>query len=482
MLGLAFESATSLATKIRRKEFSCVELLRMYLDRVDQHNGELNAIVVEKRDQSLREAYAADAVVSRGDSLGPLHGVPMTIKESCDVAGMPTTWGVPHLRDNIAKTDALAVRRLRQSGVILFGKTNVSFLLSDFQSYNDLYGTTNNPWDLTRSPGGSSGGSAAALAAGLTGIESGSDIGGSLRNPAHYSGVFAHKPTWNLLPSQGHALPGVKGASDLFVIGPLARSAEDLDTAVRVMGGPNEIESRGLRLQLPELNKQLSDLRVAVWRDDKLAPVDNEVSERVDMVAEALKSAGASINYDARPSFTARHNQEVYQFLLHATMSFGMTESQYQRALESAAQLDENDKSYRAMLRRAQVARFRDWADNNDKRTHIRWAWHEFFSDYDILITPIMATPAIKHDHRPMSERSIEVNNEKQDYFLQIFWSGLTTNAYLPSTIVPTGPNRDGLPIGVQIAGPEYGDLITIGVAKELEKQGFAFVAPPNYQ
>ena len=482
MLGLAFESATSLATKIRQKEISCAELLCMYFDRVDRYNGELNAIVVERRDQALKEAYTADVAVARGDSLGPFHGVPMTVKESYDVAGMPTTWGAPYLKGNIAETDALAVQRLRQAGAILFGKTNVPFLLSDFQSYNEIYGTTNNPWDLTRSPGGSSGGSAAALAAGLTGIESGSDIGGSIRNPAHYSGVFGHKPTWNLLPPQGHAPSGVKSVSDLSVIGPLARSAEDLDAAVRVMGGPNEIESRGLRLQLPELDKRLSDLRVAVWRDDEIASVDSEVSERVDMVAEALKSAGAAINYEARPSFTARHNQMVYQFLLQATTSSRITEDQYQRALERASQLDENDKSHRAMLKRAQVARFREWTYNNDKRTRIRWAWHEFFRDYDVLITPIMATPAIRHDHRPMSERSIEVNDEKQDYFLQIFWSGLTTNAYLPSTIVPTGPNRDSLPIGVQIAGPEYGDLITIGVAKELEKQGFAFVAPPDYQ
>ena len=203
----AFASASVLAQKIANREIGCVELLEFTFSRVDRLNAALNAIIVERREEAVARARAADSALAKGERWGPLHGVPMTVKESYDVAGTPTTWGTPPMKDNIAAKDALSVARLKDAGVVIFGKTNVPLFLSDFQSYNDIYGTTNNPWDVGRTPGGSSGGSAAALAAGLTGIETGSDIGGSIRNPAHFCGVFGHKPTWNLLPPRGHAMP-----------------------------------------------------------------------------------------------------------------------------------------------------------------------------------------------------------------------------------------------------------------------------------
>ena len=215
MTEFAFESAVSLARRLRAKEISSVELLSYYFDRVDKYNGALNAVIWEIRDEAMEDAKKADAAIAAGDISGPLHGVPMTIKESYDVKGTPTTWGAPHLKDNIAKHDALSVERLRAAGAVIFGKTNVPLMLSDFQSYNEIYGTTNNPYDVTKIPGGSSGGSAATLAAGMTGIDSGSDIGGSIRNPAHFCGVFGHKPTWNMLPPRGHATPGILSPSDL---------------------------------------------------------------------------------------------------------------------------------------------------------------------------------------------------------------------------------------------------------------------------
>ena len=208
MSELAFLSATQLAAKIQNKEISAVELLNHYLGRVDQYNGDLNAIVVDIREKALKDAEAVDTKMARGESCGPLHGVPMTVKESYNVAGTPTTWGNPAWADNVPNEDAESVKKLKQAGVTLFGKTNVPLSLADFQSYNEIYGTTNNPYDHERIPGGSSGGSAAALAAGLTGLETGSDIGGSIRNPAHFCGVFGHKPTHNLLWMRGHAPPG----------------------------------------------------------------------------------------------------------------------------------------------------------------------------------------------------------------------------------------------------------------------------------
>ena len=476
----AFASATELARRIDKKEIGCVELLNFYFDRVDRFNPALNAIVVQMRERALERAKEADAALARGESWGPLHGVPMTVKESYDVAGTPTTWGAPHLKENIAEQDALSIQRLKAAGVVIFGKTNVPLMLSDFQSYNEVYGTTNNPWDVERGPGGSSGGSAAALAAGLTGIETGSDIGGSIRNPAHFCGVFGHKPTWNLLPPRGHAMPGVLSPSDISVIGPLARSADDLSTAVRAMSGPDEIARRGTAILLRELDRPASRLRVAVWRDDAMAPVDAAVSAAVDAVAKALEGFGARVDDDARP-VESEHSHTVYQSLLQATMSARLPEDRYQAILRQVEALPEDDQSIGATIQRSQVARFRDWTANNEKRTHLRWQWHDFFSRFDIVLAPVMATPAFPHDHRPFGERTVTVNGEQVPYFDQVFWAGLASVAYLPATVVPAGPAPNGLPVGVQIIGPEYGDLVTIGVAQLLEREGFRFAAPPGY-
>ena len=478
MSEIAFASATELAARIQRKEISSAELLALYFERVDRLNPALNAIIVQRRDEAMARAQAADAALARGERWGPLHGVPMTVKESYDVAGTPTTWGAPHLKDNIAAKDALSISRLKDAGVVIFGKTNVPLMLSDFQSYNDVYGTTNNPWDLSRVPGGSSGGTAAALAAGLTGIDTGSDIGGSIRNPAHFCGVFGHKPTWNLLPPRGHAMPGVLTPSDISVIGPLARCATDLEIAVQAMAGPDEITSRGMQLKLPELAKPASALRVAVWRDDAMAVVDASVAERVDAVAGALGRLGARVDYDARP-VESEHTHTVYQCLLQATMSARLPEDRYQSILRQVEELPAEDTSLAATIQRSQVARFRDWTANNELRTHIRWQWQAFFEGYDIVLAPVMATSAFPHDHRPFGERTVTVNGNAEPYFNQVFWAGLASVAYLPSTVIPTGPDQAGLPIGVQIIGPEYGDLITIGVAKLLEREGFAFTPPP---
>jgi amidase len=265
MTAVHFQSATAIARAIRDGELSARGALEHFLDRVDRLNAPLNAIIHQVRDQARARADAADRARASGAPLGPLHGVPMTIKESYQLAGAPTTFGVPEMRDNVTGSDALAVQRLTAAGANVFGKTNVPLRLADFQSYNAIYGTTNNPWNLERTPGGSSGGSAAALAAGLTGLEIGSDIGGSIRNPAHFCGVFGHKPTWGLAPPRGHGLDDSVSPTDIAVIGPLARSAFDLEAALRVMAGPDEIETAGLTIALPTLEGALSSVRVGVW-------------------------------------------------------------------------------------------------------------------------------------------------------------------------------------------------------------------------
>jgi len=483
MSDIAFLSATELARRIADRAISASELLEVYLKRVDRFNPALNAVVVDDRGPARAAARAADAAQAGGKPCGPLHGIPMTVKESYNLAGTATTWGNPDWKNNIAAEDALALRKLKAAGAVVFGKTNVPLALADFQSYNDIYGTTNNPYDLGRTPGGSSGGSAAALAAGLTALETGSDIGGSIRNPAHFCGVFGHKPTWNLLCMSGHSGPGETHAGpDISVIGPLGRSAQDLDTAVRIMAGPDEIMARGYRLSLPEMpDAGIKGMRVAVWRDDEMCPVSAEVRARVDLVARMLQDRGAAIDMDARPDLSSDHSHSTYQRLLQATMSSRMPDDDYESLKRYVASLDPADDSNKARVLRAQVSSFKEWTASNELRHRLRWQWHEFFKRYDILLTPIMPTAAFPHDHRPFGQRTIKVDNLELPYFQQVFWAGLTGVAYLPSTVLPTGLNDAGLPIGVQLVGPEYADLITIGVARELEADGCRFVPPPGY-
>ena len=484
MSELSFASALELADRIRRREITSEALLDHYLERVDRFNGDLNAIVVDVRDAAREQARAADAATEKGKSSGPLHGVPMTVKESYNLAGTPTTWGNPDWRDNVAKEDAEAVKKLKQAGAIVFGKTNVPISLADFQSYNEVYGTTNNPYDHTRIPGGSSGGSAAALAAGLTALEAGSDIGGSIRNPAHFCGVFGHKPTHNLVWMRGHSPPGdMRGTPDISVIGPLARSAADLDAVVRLVAGPDHIARRGYRLDLPELKgNKLAGLRVAVWKEDEMCPVSAEVSARVSKVADCLRAAGALVDENARPDFTSAHSHEVYQNLLQTTMASRMPDADYESLKGYVASLAPDDDSATAQVLRAQVASFKEWSRNNELRHHLRWKWHAFFENFDVVLTPMMPTAAFPHDHRPFGERTLLVDNDERPYFEQVFWAGLSGVSFLPSTVIPTGLNESGLPIGVQIIGPEFSDLITIGVARALEAEGFRFTPPPAYR
>src|SRR5215471_15074275 len=266
---LHFKSAVEIARGIREREVRAVEALEQFLARIEKYNPKLNAVVWLDAGRALERAKAADAALAKGEVWGPLHGVPMTIKESYNVAGSPTTWGDPKLANNVTETSALAAQRLEKAGAVLFGKTNVPLMLADWQSYNAIYGTTNNPWDVTRTPGGSSGGSAAALAAGLTGLEAGSDIGGSIRNPAHYCGVFGLKPTWGVVSPKGQALPGRVAPTDISVIGPMARGADDLEIALGVMAGPDEIDAAGYKLALAApRRKALRDFKVAVMLTD----------------------------------------------------------------------------------------------------------------------------------------------------------------------------------------------------------------------
>ncbi len=453
---LGFMSAVDLTAKLRKKEIGSEELTRYFIGRIERHDEKLNAVVVRDFERALVAAKQADKMLAQGQVIGPLHGLPMTIKESYDIAGLPSTWGVPQAAKNVAQADAVVVERFKNAGALFLGKTNVPINLGDFQSYNEIYGTTNNPWDVTRTPGGSSGGSAAALAAGLTGLDSGSDIGGSIRNPAHFCGVYGHKPTLGIVPARGHQPPGVPpGAQhpDLAVVGPMARSAEDLALAMEVVAGADILMSPGWRRELPPPRMEsLRGLRVALWADDPIAPVDREISARVQEIGKRLDKLGATVSDSARPGVAAQASHDTYLPILQ-----GMT---------GGPQSD---------------LKFFDYQVLHGRRGNFRAQWQQFFRDWDVLICPIMATPAFVQDQSDINARTITVNGEQQPYFQQVFWAGLATLSYLPSTIFPTGLSEGGLPIGLQAIGAEFDDRTTIEFARLMARETGEFQAPGGY-
>ncbi|QQS11880.1 MAG: amidase [Rhodospirillales bacterium] len=483
MTDLPFRTAKQLAAAIRARKVGCLELLDLYLARIERHNPGLNAVIVLDVAGARRRARAADRALAKGEVWGPLHGVPMTIKESYDVAGMPTTWGDPALRDNIAKRDALSVTRLKAAGVTLFGKTNVPLMLADWQSYNAIYGTTNNPWDLARSPGGSSGGSAAALAAGLTGIEAGSDIGASIRNPAHYCGVYGHKPTWGVVSPRGHALPGRVAQGDISVIGPLARGADDLEIALDAMAGPDDVDGAGWVLRLPKPAKRtLREFRVAIMYDDPNSAVDSEVKTLLHRLAAFLGRAKVKLSDKARPDIDTSELHALYVKLLRSATSGRQSDAAFVAAQEQARRLAPGDESYYARMTRANVLSHRDWLAANERRHQLRLEFAEFFRDYDLLLCPVAASAAFPHDQAgERHDRTIEVDGRRVPTTDQLFWAGLNGVVSLPGTVAPIGLTPSGLPVGVQIIGPQYADRTCIHFARLLEREYHAFEPPPAY-
>ena len=479
-----FQPAKALATRIRGGKLTSQALLDLYLARMEQYNRRINAIIATDLNAARKRARAADKALAKGDIWGPLHGVPMTIKESFDVVGMPTTWGLPELKDNYPKRNAVAVERLLHAGAVLFGKTNVPVMLADWQTFNDIYGTTNNPWDLARVPGGSSGGAAAALAAGLTALEIGSDIGASIRDPAHYCGLFGHKPTFGVCATNGQALPGRVAQQDITVIGPLARSAGDLELALKIIAGPDEIDGRGWRLVLPPARqKSLREFKVAVMLSAETAEVDRSVQDRIQGVADFLAKQKVKVSDTARPDIDTTRAHHVFIQLVRAATSRAQTDEVFTRNLAAAGRLSADDQSYRAWMLKGNTMFHRDWLQWNELRHQMRLEWDAFFREYDLLLCPAAATAAFPHNHSGERwERMVSVNGQPQPSTTQMFWAGFSGMAYLPSTVAPAGLTPEGLPVGVQIVGPQYGDLTCLRFAQLLERDYQGFVPPPGFE
>jgi len=481
---VAYRSTAALAEAVRRKQIGSVDLLDVYARRIAERNEALNAVVTLDLESARDDARRADEAIARGDVWGPLHGVPFTVKDSLETAGLRTTCGHPPLADHVPHDDAVAVARLRMAGAIVFGKTNTPALAADVQTYNPLFGTTVNPWDRSRTPGGSSGGAAAALAAGLTGGDVGSDIGGSIRTPSNWCGIYGHKPSYGLVPQRGHVPgpPGTLADADLNVVGPLGRSAQDLALGLEVLAGPSSEEGVAWTLELPGPRcESLRSYRVAAWLDDAAYPVDGAVRTAHAQMVAALRSAGVAVDEATRPEFVLSEVVDTYMELLIPVVLAGLPPEQERQLAETAAALPPEKAGPLARTMRNLALSHRAWLAADERRAKVRAAFRAFFRDFDVLLMPVTPVVAIPHDSEtPIPLRTIEIDGVVHPYESLFGWIAPATMAYLPATVAPVGRTPAGLPVGVQIVGPYLEDRTTIHFASELAELVGGFVPPPE--
>ena len=482
---MIFNSAHEILEKIKQREVSSLEVLESFLAQVEKVNPKINAIVALDVERAKEKAIEADNKINLKSKLGPLHGLPMTIKDAFEVEGIVSTGGNPAWKDNIPKRNAEAVQRLVDAGAIIFGKTNVPFLSSDLQSFNKIYGTTNNPWDLERTPGGSSGGSAAALAAGMTPLELGSDIGGSIRVPAHFCGLYGHKPSYNIISEVGHMPPppgSILTGNGLSVAGPLARSPEDLEIALDVLVSAQEQDSQAWKVKLPKARtKKTKELKIAVWPDEPYAEADNEITNLIKETAEDLKHAGAKVETVDLP-ISFEEIDKIYSLLLNPLMLAGSPKATFETLAKLNESLDPNDVSELAKVARGSVLKHADWVLVNAMRQNMRQKWREFFNKFDVILCPTCITSAFKHNHNPVHERKLTINGKDDEYLRATLWAGPAVSAGLPSTNVPIGMSSNNLPVSMQITGPYLEDKTCLEVAKVVRNLRGGFKIPPNLQ
>jgi amidase len=458
---LATAPATTLAAAIRAKDLSSRELLDLYLERIDRLGPQLNAVVTLDSDRAREAAHAADEAAARGEFRGPLHGLPFTVKDAIETAGIRSTGGAAELCEHVPSTNAPAVERLLRAGAICFGKTNLPAWSSDFQSWNEMFGATNNPWDLSRVPGGSSGGAAAAVCAGLTSFELGTDFGGSLRIPAHFCGIYGLKPSFGLVPQRGCLYFEGAGSTDvdINVFGPLARSAGDLDLLIGVIAGPSPEHEPAWYVELPAPRiTSLAGLRVGVWIDEPSCPVDAEYAALIRRAADRIADAGAAINEVAPPVPVSEHWDLYWQMMIAA-----------------ASPMLPDDPGEQMS------GSHRKWLALERQRVDLRERWATWLRDFDVIICPVAPTAAFPHDHETeLAQRTITVNATEQSYLDIGRWCGLVGVTGCPAVVAPVGYTESGLPVGAQLVGSFLADRDVIAVASLLGEVVDGYRKPPD--
>jgi amidase len=460
-----FATAAEMAAAIQKKTISARELVELTFQRIAAINPALNAIVWELRQPALARAAEADEALARGRVLGPLHGVPITIKESFAYRDSPNTWGLPGLKSVMSPRTATAIERLEAAGAIVVGKTNVPVMLGDWQSYNPVYGVTNNPWDVSRTPGGSTGGGAAAVAAGLGALTIGSDFVGSIRIPSHFCGVYGHKPSLNLVSTEGF-LPGPWDGSpgppmDISVVGPMARDAHDLALSLSVLAGPNGDETQAWTWRMPSpRHTRLKDFRIGYIVDDPIAPIASDLRTPYENLVSALNKAGAKTTAGWPAGVDLQATAETYGYLLMAFMTADLTGT--------------NKKTPTFDHGR--------WLRETMQRLTFRAIWQKYFESHDVFLLPSYFTAAFPHDHsEPIEKRVLKTPEGKRPYVQNTaYWISTASLSGLPATVAPIGLTGDGLPVGVQILAPMWEDGTSIEFAALLSEVTDGFIAPPR--
>jgi amidase len=478
-----FASAEEMTTALQAGDVTSVDLTDDAIARIERDDKAINAICVPDFERARTDARRADQARARGEDR-PLLGIPMLVKECYNMVGLPTTWGMPQYRDFMPSEDAVQVSRLRAAGAVLLGKTNVPLGLQDIQSFNEIYGTTNNPWDHARTAGGSSGGSAAALASGFGALSIGTDIAGSLRTPAHFCGIYAHKPTIGLAASRGMIPPLAQALPydlDLAVVGPMARTARDLTLLLDVMAGPDPL-THGVAYKMalpPARHEQLADFRILVLDEHPIVPTGSAVREAVNQVAAVLVDAGARVDRHTPLLPDLLEAATLYTQLLISSSPQRFPMDSLDQLRTRVAALSADDQSMGATRMRAILFSHTDWMEANLGREIHRHGWRRLFAEYDVVLCPITPTPAFPHDHEPnLLERHLEIDGVEYPYMNQLAWAGLATMPGLPATAVPAGRSPEGLPVGVQLIGPMFDDRTPLRLAELLEPVLGGFQAP----
>ncbi|HZS75909.1 MAG TPA: amidase [Ktedonobacteraceae bacterium] len=477
----AFASATDLLKALDAKQVSARELLDLYLWRIERYNPTINAIVVLDEEEARQSAMRADEMRARGER-EPLLGLPITVKDSIDVRGLPGTMGVARYAQRRPEKDARIVERMRSAGTVIMGKTNVPPYTGDWQAVNPVYGRTRNPWNPDYTPGGSTGGGAAALAAGLTPLELGSDIGGSIRIPAAFCGVYGHKPSETALPRSGH-FPGAplpNPATAMAVLGPLARDANDLELALNVMAGPDVGEDAAWQLHLPPARHEtLADFRVAVLPTLSWLPVDDEIRAAQEEVVKVLERSGARVE-EVMPERLGdlREYYLLYVRLLSVMMNIGRRKDDL---LKEAADLRATGDNFAIAGAEGREASAFDYIVWIARREVYRQAWRAFFQHWDVLLAPVNIGPAFQHTDAPWQDRWLRINGQTVPYDRQSAYPAIATLCGLPATAFPVGLTRAGLPIGLQAIGPYLEDRTPIRFAGLVTREHGGFQRPPGF-
>ncbi|MEE9415665.1 MAG: amidase [Acidimicrobiales bacterium] len=469
-LGLA--SAVKLACLIADRTIGARELLDHYLERIGRLDDELNSVITFDIERAQQTAHDADAKTAAGAELGPLHGLPITVKDAIATKGIRSTGGAVELKDHIPTEDAPVVQRVKTAGANVFAKTNLPPWSGDIQTFNPMFGTTNNPWDISRTPGGSSGGASTAVAMGFTSFEMGTDLAGSVRLPAHFSGVCGHKPSFGIVPQFGYLDHSTAGSleSDVNVFGPLARSVADLELLLDLMSGPTDDRATAWELSLPPArHDELGDFRVAAWLDDPSCPTGSKVASVLDEAVSALSRAGAAVDRAARPDVPLESASDTGLPLISATTSPAWSDNEWADQLSRAA----TDHG-------SSTIRHRDWLLLTKQRTADRHRWANFFKSYDVLLCPVAISEAIPHNQDGgFFSRTITVNGQERPYTDLVMWTSMIGYVYLPATVVPVGFTGDGLPVGIQVVAPFLEDRTALGFARHIEAICGGYRPPP---